>query len=395
MRVKGATADGTAVVLELSAADMQAARAAAARQGIAAVEITQTTDRGRAARASSTGARFNLEIFCQELLSLLSAQLPVREALQTLGMRERRLGGNAIGQLVEHLDRGLPLSAAMAADAGRFPNLLVEMLRAAEKTSDYVPSLQRYLQYLKQERRLRDHLVGVTLYPLILLAVSFAVMLFLVAYVVPRFAQVYADMGERLPLASRALMRVGLAIDGNPIGAAVVLAGALAWCAIVWRRGVWKKLLQRAIRAVPRLRAIASTAQLARLYRTLSMLVAGGLPLPVSLDLARSVVDADLARRVGAAQDRIRRGQTMSQAFADESLSTEVAERFFVAGENSGRLAQMIDSAAEFHEDEIALVTDRVARVIGPLMMLLIGTLIGTLVVLMYLPIFQLSDAIQ
>lgn len=398
-RITGLNHANAEISLVLDAPHAAAARHSAAAAGVAALDVVAEAEPGEGAAAGKMrrgAARFSLDLFCQELLAMLNAGVTLREVLETLSEKERQgSGADVITALLAAIHQGLPLSAAMAQRPAVFPLLLVESLRAAERTSDYGPALERFARYRSQGRELRAKLVGAALYPVILLAVSGAVLLFLVGYVVPRFAHVYADMGDRLPAASRVLMHIGLAIDAQPalvLGSLALAVAGLVWA---WRSGLVLRVGLQAARLLPRVREMLLTVQRARLYRTVALLLAGGLPAVPALALARGVLDGPLGVRLDAAQERIRQGQPFSQSFADEDLSTVVADRFFRVGESTGRLAEMIDRAADFHEDELSRSVDWLGRVMGPVMMLAIGGLIGVVVVLMYLPIFQLTDALQ
>jgi len=382
--------------LIIDAADATAARRAAARDGMTVLEVRPMRAGGLPLDARGADAsRFDLDLFCQELLAMLEAGVAVPEALQTLAAKGHGRGSVAIAALVRSIGEGLPLSGAMAAQRTVFPLLLVESMRAAERTSDYVPALRRFVDYRRLARELRAKLMTAALYPMILLAVSAAVLLFLVGYVVPRFAQVYDDLGDRIPLASRWLLMAGTALAAQPLFSAFVVlllgvAGALAW-----RAGYGRAALVLLVRTVPRVRELLSTAEMARLYRTLALLLSGGMPMVASLELAAGVLPPSTAQRLQAARRGIAEGRSFSVSVAEQGLSTPVAERFFRVGEATGRLAEMIDRAADFHEDEVGRAADWVGRVIGPVMMLVMGVVIGFVVVLMYMPIFALTEVLQ
>lgn len=394
--------------LVLDAPDAAAARRAAARSGLSVIQLDEVRGAGHT-RASVGGAgSFALDLFCQELLAMVQAGVTVREALHTLADKEsassgkssgkgggKSAGKGVIGGLMRAIDEGQPLSVAMATQPAVFPLLLTESMRAAERTSDYAPALSRFVSYRRLAQQMRGKLVSAALYPLILLGVSGAVLLFLIGYVVPRFAQVFDDMGDKMPTASRLLMTLGKGIAAHPvltIGAlvALVLGGVFAW-----RAGMGRQVLMSAARAVPRIRTMLDTVEMARLYRTLALLLAGGMPLVSSLELAAGVLPGATAQRLMAARKRISEGQPFSDSLNEQGLTTLVADRFFRVGERTGNLAEMIDRAAEFHEEEVSRAADWIGRVIGPLMMLVMGIVIGFVVVLMYMPIFQLTEVMQ
>lgn len=391
-QVDGLDASAATVRFVADAADADDARRQAALAGVVALDV-RGLEAGPSPRA---GGAFSVDLFCQELLAMLKAGVTLREALETLAAKEGSQGqGAVVGALLQGIGEGRPLSATMAGRADVFPQLLVESIRAAERTSDFAPALERFVRYRRQGRELRSKLVGAALYPLILLGVSAAVLLFLLGYVVPRFAQVYADLAEQLPLASRWLMHAGLAIDAHPMAGLAVVGLSLLAIAVAWRRGHLQRAAFSAARLVPRVHAALVTVERARLYRTLAMLLAGGLPMMQALALARGVVQPDVGARVDAARESIRQGHSFSDSLGRCGLASVVADRFFRVGERGGNLHEMIDRAADFHEEELGRLVDWVGRVIGPVMMLVMGGLIGAVVVLMYLPIFQLTEALQ
>jgi general secretion pathway protein F len=146
---------------------------------------------------------------------------------------------------------------------------------------------------------------------------------------------------------------------------------------------------------IPRLREVLVAAEFSRLYRTLALLLHGGIPMVASLQVARGLLPLNLARRLDLAERAVSEGRSFSDSLREQGLSTAVADRFFRVGEGSGKLAEMIDRAADFHEEEVARGADWLGRVIGPFLMLIMGLVIGMVVVLMYMPIFSLAEAIQ
>jgi general secretion pathway protein F len=378
----------------VEAVDAASARLAAVAQGVVALDVRAVGARIQSSASARRSTRFDIDLFCVELLSMLRAGVSLREALETL--RDKSASGDGvIAQVLVQIHEGKPLSTALQSQGAVFPVLLVESIRSAERTSDVAPALERYTRYAQQSRELRSKLVAAAMYPLILLGVSLGVLLFLVGYIIPRFAQIYADLGDRLPAASRWLMHLGLMLQAQPLLwllSTVGVAAALWWAT---RHGHAQRLLRSLLLAVPRLHQIVGTVQRAQLYRVLATLLAGGVAVPQALVLARGVLSPELLGRADEAAQNIRQGQAFSDSFAQAGLSTVVADRFFRVGERTGNLADMMDRAADFHEGEIARTVDWIGRVIGPVMMLFMGAVIGTVVVLMYLPIFQLTEALQ
>lgn len=414
-RVLALRADGTALPITLDASDAAAARRTLARDGLTALELTPVGGPAAPAIARRLGAapRFDVDLFCQELLALVTAGVTIGEALETLASKEARAAlarsaaaglaaagfagprSGLLAQLHARVREGLPLSAALAQHPQVFPSVLCESLRAAERTSDYGPALERFVRYRRLTREVREKLVAASIYPLILLGVSSLVLLFLVGYVVPRFAGIYANMGDKLPGASRALLWLGARIGAHPLVGAAGLALLAAALIATVRSGHFARSAMALLRRAPRLGEVLAAAEYSRLYRTLALLLHGGIPMVTALQVARGLLPAQLVRRLDASRQAIGEGRSFSDSLREAGLSTPVADRFFRVGEGSGKLAEMIDRAADFHEDEVARGADWLGRVIGPLLMLLMGVVIGGVVVLMYMPIFSLAEAIQ
>jgi general secretion pathway protein F len=417
-RVLALGSDGSARPVTVEAVDAAAARRRLAQDGLTPLELAPISAIGAGVRkfAGGKSAAFDVDLFCQELYALVTAGISMGEALETLASKQGRSAaatrddragasqaalaaaaqsGSILAKLHASVREGLPLSAAVAQHPAVFPSVLCESLRAAERTSDYGPALERFVRYRRLTRAVREKLLAASIYPLILLGVSALVMLFLVGYVVPRFADVYADMGDKLPSASRALLWVGSRISAQPGITGLALFGLVALVVATVRSGRFRAGAMAVMQRIPRLREVLVAAEFSRLYRTLALLLHGGIPMVASLQVARGLLPVHLARRLDLAERAVSEGRTFSDSLREQGLSTAVADRFFRVGEGSGKLAEMIDRAADFHEEEVARGADWLGRVIGPFLMLIMGLVIGLVVVLMYMPIFSLADAIQ
>ncbi|MBL8470174.1 MAG: type II secretion system F family protein [Rhodocyclaceae bacterium] len=392
-QIKGMQAGGQVAEIAIEAPDEAAARAQAAAGGL----VVLSARRGRALDlAGSRRARFPLLLFGEQLLALLAAGIPLIEAIETLAEKEQRDAMRAVLMAVrQSLRNGLPLSAAAAAQPAAFPPLFVAMLRAAERTSDIEQAIRRYVDYRKQMEALRARLVAAATYPMLLLIVGSLVVLFLLAYVVPRFSQVYTDLARDLPFASRWLLAWGEFVSQHFVWVAGAFALAVAGLWTALQRPQLRLALSAAAWATPWLGEQLRMLQLARLYRTVGMLLRGGLPLVQALEMVDDLLAAGLRLRLLSAVTAVREGGRLSDALARYQLGTPVALRMLRVGERAGNLGEMLERAADFHDEEIARNVDWLTRLVGPLLMLAMGVAIGLVVVLMYLPIFQLAESLQ
>ncbi len=367
----------------------------AALLGVAPAQVLSATEAAPARRAQRwrRGARLDLRRLAQELSVLLQAGIPLLEALLTL--REKDAAAEPLDGVIAALREGRPLSAALASAPASFDTLFIALVAASERNGQLATTLHEHARYLAWSQALRARLVAASVYPALLLAAGFAVILFLLLYVLPRFAGVFQDLGRELPAASQALMSLGTAAHAHPVAALLLAACVPAAALLGWRSTAARRAVAAALARSPfigpRLRVLA----LARLYRSLALLLGAGVPVLAALGLAHGLLGAALRPALLAATARVAGGERLSQALQAHGLATPVALRMLRVGESSGALAAMLERAAAFHDEEIAQFSELVTRVVNPVLMLVMGSVIGGIVVLMYLPIFTLMEQVQ
>jgi general secretion pathway protein F len=346
-------------------------------------------------RVPSAG-RFDLLLFSQELLALLEAGLSIVEALDTLAERER--SGEIRGVLVQlttRLREGQSFSGALETVPEAFPGLFGGIVRSSERTGDLPEALTRYIAYRTRLNRLRGKAISAAIYPLLLLIVGAAVTLFMGGYVVPRFATVYHGSGRPLPWASQWLMTWGVFANQHLGPLMAGLAATLLTVATIVRTALRRGGLAAVLRIVPAFAERLHTYEAARLYLTLGMLLDSGLPIIQALTLAEDALPAQQRKRLQAAAGHIRQGVRLSSAFEREGLATAVGLRMMRLGEESGRLGPMMSRAARFHDEETARWIERFSRVAEPVLMIVIGLIVGAIVVLLYMPVFDLAGSLR
>lgn len=378
-------------VLAIDAADAADAGRQASTQGYAVLSVVREGGARRVVRS-----RFPLLLFNQELLALLESGVSVIEALETLAEKEQRPAvRNVLGQLVARLKEGRTLSSALHEHVDAFPPLYVATIRASEKTSDLEQALGRYIAYQTQLESVRSKLVNAAIYPALLIAVGGLVVLFLLGYVVPRFSHIYEDIGTNLPWMSRLLLAWGTMLERHGLVIFAVFAAVVATGVWALRQPAVSAWLGNALWRIPVVGERLRVLELARFYRTLGMLQRGGLAIVPALDMVAGMLSPMLRPQLERAMQRVREGSPISQAMDANGLTTHVASRMLRVGERAGNIGDMMERIAVFHDDEIARWAEWFTRLFGPLLMLAIGLVIGIIVVLMYLPIFQLAESLQ
>ena len=376
------------------AASADAARAAAQHEGYAVLSATTLREPLWAWRRD----RFDLPLFGQELLALMDAGMGLVEALALLADRARSAPGRAILQRVlASISRGQSVSMAFEAIPEAFPVLFVASVRASERTGALADGIRSYLAYRRSLDSLRTKVIAASVYPCILLVVGTLVVLFLLTYVVPRFSVVYAGLDQaQLPWLSRLLMEWGQAFSAH---AGAVLGGSaltIVAGAGVLRLAPVRAAFQRWLWHLPKVGEHLRTYQLARFTRTLALLLRGGIALPTALGMTGALLrQPALQAGLLAARQALQEGKGLAETFRRHGLANDVGVRLLSVGERSGALDQTMERIAAFYDEENARQIDLFTRSFEPVLMVVMGLVIGGVVVLMYLPIFQLANSIQ
>lgn len=341
-------------------------------------------------------AKIPLVIFSQELVALLDAGLSLVESIEALTEKEVNAGvRRPLEQILGRLYEGQTLGAALAEHPSTFSYLYVATVRASERTGSLREALSRFIIYQQQIDALRKTLINASIYPAVLLAAGILVMLFLMGYVVPRFSSIYEQLGSDLPLASKLLLQWGQMLEAHTV--VVLTIGGAAVASIVYglSRPSTRAALGAWIAKLPAIGRQLRLYQLARLYRTVGMLLRSGMPAVTAMSMSAGLLSETLRPAFSKATLSVREGQSIANAMEREGLTTPVAARMLRVGERSGNMGEMTERIAAFYDDEIGRWVAIVTRLIEPLFMTVIGLLIGVIVVLMYFPIFQLAGSVQ
>jgi len=392
-RIKALDGNHSVVAQVLDAVDEADARRQLALNDLRVISVAPVR---RIRLLASRAPQLQLAVFSQQLVSLLDAGLSLVEALEALAERETSSGAHrTLERVLGRLYEGQTLATALAEQPATFPPLYVASVRASERTGALRESLTRYIAYQQQADALRKTLVNACIYPAVLLGVGALVMIFLMGYVVPRFSAIYEDVGSDLPAASRVLLQWGQLIDAHA-GLIALIAGGLVGAAVYGlRRPSARAKMAEWVTRIPAVGRQLHIYQLARLYRTTGMLLRGGMPAVSALQMSGGLLRAASRPAFAAATQSVREGQSLAQAMEANGLTTPVAARMLRVGERSGNMGEMMERIATFCDEELARWVAVVTRLIEPVLMTVIGLIIGVIVVLMYFPIFQLAGSIR
>jgi len=334
--------------------------------------------------------------FNQELLVLLRSGLPILQALDTI-LERVEAGGmlQMLRDVREDIRGGSALSDAFGKFPRFFPALYIASIRAGERTGDLPITLERFIVYQKRVEAIKTKVKNAAFYPSLLTIAVVIVVLFLMLYVVPRFAQIYADANVQLPLATRLLIAATHGLTaGLPLLIPLFAAGVVLLRLFLQseRGGL---LADRTKLRLPLFGRMLSEYALLSFCRTLGTLLASGIPIIQALKMSRGTLNNRvLEGQMSLATRRVEEGASVSAAFDQAGFFPAIALRMISVGEAGGSLAAMLGDVAEYYESEVEQRLERLTTLIEPVMMASMGLLIGGIVIAMYIPIFQLAGTV-
>jgi type IV pilus assembly protein PilC len=336
-------------------------------------------------------------VFNQELATLLKAGMPLVQSLDILRDRlTNPLFKSVLDDVYEKVRAGTALSDAFASHADLFPGVYTAALMAGEKSGGLETVLRRYVAYMKIIGNVRRRTLAALVYPTVLVALSLVVVSIIVLKVIPEFGNFYAGFGRDLPLVTRAIVGLSTVIRQQFLlilaALAVAAGGVVAWLQQAGQR-------RRFDRWVLRVPAVGSTVRkfaTSQLARTLATLLGGGIPLVNAIEItARSIGNRHIARQFEIVGQKVREGKAFAAALSEQGVFPTVAIKMAEVGESTGALGEMLNSLADFYDEEIETDLGRFVTLVEPVMLVVMGLVIATLLLAMYMPLFQLSGVVN
>lgn len=333
--------------------------------------------------------------FNQEFLALVKAGLPILTSLDIL--IERRANPTfkrALQDVRERVKSGESLSEAFIAQGDLFPKLYASSLASGERSGEIPSVLRRYIAYTRNILAIRKKVVSASIYPLILIAVSVVLVAIMVFYVLPNFSAFLLELGTDLPVATEMIMTFALFCRDN----LTVIAGTTVAAVVgilVWRRsGAGRASFDRIRLRLPLVGAISHDYAQNRFTRTLGTLVAGGIPLVSSLELAaRAVGNAYLEGKLLQVTNEVREGQALWEALEHTGEISDITIEMVKVGESTGSLVDMLDSASDFAEEEIDYKLNRLITLVEPALLIFMALVVTGMLLAFYLPLIRAAGS--
>jgi type IV pilus assembly protein PilC len=336
-------------------------------------------------------------VFNQELATLLKAGMPLVQSLDLLKRRvESPVFRAVLDDVHDKVRSGTALSDAFGAHSHRFPRVYTASLLAGERSGNLDAVLRRYVEYAKIISTVKRKTRSALAYPAILIVLSLALVSVIVLKVVPAFADFYASFGAELPLVTRVILAISAFLRSQFLLVAVVLVvGVISF--VVWVKQPGQQArFDRLMLRTPFVGPIAAKFATSQMARTLATLLGGGLPLVNALEIvAKSVGNQYMAAQLGIVNARVKEGESFAAALEARHVFPEVAVKMAEVGESTGALQDMLNTVADFYDEEIATNLERFVTLIEPTLLVVMGIVIAGLLLALYMPLFQLSSVLS
>ena len=335
-------------------------------------------------------------VFNQQFLTLIRAGLPILTGLELLIKRQKDETLKSVLENVRDRVKGGELLSDAFAAQNMFPKMYTTTLMAGEKSGNMEEVLSRYISFQRIAMTFRKKLAVSLVYPTLLVSVVLIMLVFLVTYVVPQFAKLFDNLGAKLPTITLIMMSVGLAAQKYVVFFAVGLALAIF---LLWR---WKQtdkgaeIIDRVLMAVPLLGDIRLKYQVSSLSRMLSTLLQGGIPLVPAMETAgASMTSRKVLNGVSAAASRVREGQGLAKSLEEQGIFPDLAVEMMEVGESTGALPAMLNSVAEFYEEDVQTALGATMALIEPILLIFMAIFVGGVLISLYMPIFTLGAGVH
>jgi type IV pilus assembly protein PilC len=335
-------------------------------------------------------------VFNQELATLLKAGMPLVQSLDILRQRVSNVTFKGVlDDVYETVKAGTSLSEAFAAHTGLFPPMYPASLMAGERSGNLDAVIRRYVAYEKVIGTVRRRTISALIYPAILVGMMSVLIGIIVIRVVPAFSSFYSNFGRELPLSTRVIVGISNALVANLwLIAAVVIGTAVA--AVLWVKQPGQRArLDHMLLTVPWAGATVRKFATSQLARTLATLIGGGIPLVNALEIAGdAMTNRYLGGQIQEVMRRVREGQSFAAALLARGVFPDVAVKMVEVGESTGALQEMLNSLADFYDEEIETEVGRFVTLVEPVILVAMGIVIAAVVLALYMPLFELSSVI-
>ncbi len=338
----------------------------------------------------------DLAVFTRQLGAMISAGIGIADALEIIAEQTpNKALKEALFQVRDDVLSGKSLSKSMEKFPKVFPTFLVNLIAAAEESGNLDVVLQRATVYYEKIAAIKRKLISASWYPTAVLIIATLIVVGILTFIVPTFAKMYAGMGAQLPFLTQMLINISNSLRNNALYIIIFIFAFFGINSYIYKIPAGKKIYHRIMLKLPLLGQIFLKGSIAKFARTFATLIAGGVPIIRALEIAAKVAgNVVIEEAIMKARDEVEQGKPLWS-----SLDPKVFPPIFISmlkvGEETGRMDEMLDTIAEFFEDEVDRAVDGLLSTIEPLLMVFIGGIVGFIIVGLYLPIFKMGELIS
>ncbi|OGW14311.1 MAG: type II secretion system protein GspF [Nitrospirae bacterium GWA2_42_11] len=400
---RGLTAEGKDTRGFIDAENLQSAKTKLKKSGVFPVSISEETKKKAEGEPSAVRSilrrvkKTEISIFTRQLTTLLTAGLPLMEALSaTIDHIDDPVLKRTITRIREDVREGRSLADAMRAHPRAFSGLYTNMIQAGETSGALDVVLARLADFQESQVKLRNKIWATMTYPVMMLFIGLGVMVFLFTFVIPQVTRVFEDLGQALPLPTLVLISISNFFRFYwwvIIGVILILTFALAKY-IKTPKG--KVVYDRLILKAPLFGKIIKLIAISRFSRTLSTLLASGVPLIASMDIVKAVVNNSVLSKVlEDTKDRVREGEALSEPLKRSGMFPSMVIQMITVGERSGELERMLSKVSDAYDNEVDTTVAGLTSLLEPVMILVMGVIVLFVVLSILLPIFEMSQVVK
>ena len=336
-------------------------------------------------------------VFNQELATLLKAGMPLVQSLDLLKRRvEAPTFRTVLEDVHERVRSGTALSDAFGAHADLLPSVYVASVFAGERSGNLDAVLRRYVEYARVIASVKRKTLSALVYPSILIVLALGLVTLIVVKVVPEFSDFYKSFGAQLPFVTRMIVKISDIIRGEILLILAAIAAVVALVVVWLRQPANKARLHHLVLTLPVVGSITAKFSTSQMARTLATLLGGGLPLVNALEIAaKSIGNKYMASQIDIVNARVREGESFAGALAARGVFPEVAVKMAEVGESTGALQEMLNTVADFFDEEISTNMERFVTLVEPALLVIMGIVIAGLLLALYMPLFQLSSVLS
>jgi general secretion pathway protein F len=392
---------GTAAIseIEFAGGSVEEIRQTVEAEGSVIVSLTAVKE-PRTSKNSQGGKlkprALDLSWWCREMATLLRAGMTVVEAVETMQMQSvKGVQEEVQTRLLQGLQQGKALSTAMS-ECQTFPRVLIASVIACERTGRLIEALEDFIGYQDQLRALQKKSISAAIYPAMVVTIGMLILLFLLMYVLPRFSKLFDSFQGEISGTTRLLLRVSQFMAHQTPLFLLGLAALAGIAVVAWQKGLLLNALVRVVQWFPWTKEAVGDFNRAKLYQALGLTLKGGYPLTEAMAVCESLgLSQELTVMVQQARLSIEQGHAASLAFSSAGIADPVALRLLRVGERGGQFVLVLQSLAERHVEKFTTFIQRLTTFVEPLLLLIVAMIVGGVVILMYMPIFDIASGIH